>query len=97
MKKIQDIALQHINELRKNEFVGDIESIKKIGMDAANRIKIRVENDPAIIDVAEFYAKAVMASTMLPPGFRDQAVRNAIINCIIEWENINIEFDAQLK
>jgi len=77
--------------------VTDIESIKKMGVEAAGRIQRRLENDPAIIDVAEFYAKAVASSSMLPPGFREQAVRNAIINCIIEWEDINNEFNDQLK
>lgn len=97
MKTIQQITIDHLNGLRKNEFTSDIEQIKKIGGEAARRIQARIESDPAIIDLAEFYAKAVMASANLPMGFRDQAVRNAIINCIIEWENINNEFNDQLK
>ena len=97
MKNLQQITSEHINSLRKNEFVIDVEEIQKIGMSAANRIKARLENDPAIMDLSEFFTKSVMQTSFLPPGFRDQAIRNAIINCIMEWEQINREFEDQLK
>ena len=57
MKRLDEIATEHIRALRKNEFVFDTEQIIKIGTDAAHRIKSRVENDPAIAEFAEFFAQ----------------------------------------
>lgn len=97
MKTIQNIALEHINALRKREFVTSLEDVKQFGIEAAKKLQTRMTNDPAIIDVAEFYTRAMNASMVLPAGFREQAIRNVIMNAIMLWEDINREYDEQLK
>ena len=95
--KMEELTMEHLSELRKKEFVYDIEEIKKMGLLAAERIQKRIENDNAIVYLSEFFARKIETTSILPPGFRSQAIRNAIINCIIEWENINEEFNQQTK
>lgn len=97
MKNIQQITSEHINNLRKGQFTLDINEIEKNGAAVALRIKNRIENDPSVMDLADFFKNAVLFTATLPEPFKDQMVRNTIVNCLLEWEEINLEFEAQLK
>ena len=63
------------------------------------RVHERMVNDPAVIEIAEYFSNQMMlvASLPMPEAAKQAAVRGAVINCIMIWEDVNREFEAQLK
>lgn len=95
-KTIQQLATEHLNEIKTVEAAPQ-EEVARFSMDMTIRVYDRMKNDPAIIEIAEYFSRQMMLvpALPLPEVTKQSAIRGAVINCIIEWENIHQEFGEQ--
>ena len=98
MKTIQQIVTEHLNKLRTLEAAPQQE-VMRYSEQTLARVHDRMLNDPAIIEIAEYFSRQMMlaAALPMPETAKQSAVRGAVINCIMLWEDIAREFDDQLK
>jgi hypothetical protein len=98
MKTVQAIATEHLNKIKTVELAPQAEIIR-YSQEIMARVHDRMQNDPAIIEIAEYFSRQMMLAAQLPmpEAAKQTAVRGAVINCIIEWEQIHAEFNDQLK
>src|SRR6266852_3716389 len=98
IKTIQQLATEKLNTIRTLETAPQQE-VMRYSEQTLARVHDRMQNDPAIIEIAEYFSRQMMLAAQLPmpEAAKQTAVRGAVINCIIEWENIHQEFSDQLK
>ncbi len=99
MKTMLDITSEHIarNENLARMMPEDQASIR----DAVARQNRRVENDPAVKNLIHYFARgltaAVQGNLNAPPGMLAQMISGTMLQVVMEWEDINLEFDKQLQ
>src|SRR5258708_5994966 len=98
IKTIQQLATEHLNKIRILETAPQHE-VMRYSEQTLARVHARMQNDPAIIEISEYFSKQMMlaAALPMPEAAKQAAVRGAVINCIMLWEDIAKEFDDQLK
>jgi hypothetical protein len=75
------------------------EEVMKHSQETLARVHDRMQNDPAVIDLAEYFSKQMMLVAQLPmlEAAKQADVRGAVINSIMIWEDVNREFEEQLR
>lgn len=62
------------------------------------RLSNRMQNDPSLIALTAHFAQALAATLLvLPPNFHGQAIQSLLMQTVVEWEDVNIAYEAQLK
>jgi hypothetical protein len=62
------------------------------------RMALRMKEDPALGVFTTHYAQA-LAQTLrvVPEGLHASAIQSLLLQVVTEWEDVNREFEAQLK
>ena len=98
LKTIQELTTEKLNEIRIME-TAPAHEVATYSQETIARVHARMQNDPAVIELAEYFSKQMMlvAALRMPEAAKQAAVRGAVINCIIIWEDVAREFDEQFK
>ena len=62
------------------------------------RLSNRMQNDPSLSAFTAHFAGALAGTLkMIPEHLHGQAIQSLLLQTIVEWEDVALEYDAQLK
>ena len=86
LKTIPQLTTEKLNRIRILE-TAPADEVLRFSQETLARVHDRMENDPAIIEIAEYFSKQMMlvAALQMPEAAKQAAVRGGVINCIMMW------------
>ena len=99
MKTILDITREHLSKYDplQNPTISIQEIISRSKVQSESGHK-RMHDDPALEELSKHYGKVVMQTfTQLPPEQLGPGMKTAIVLAIMEWEQINHEYNKQFQ
>jgi hypothetical protein len=62
------------------------------------KLRQRMDNDPALVMVvANFTDSLAQVLAMFPPQTHRVFIQQCIVQALVEWESLNVEYNEQLK
>jgi hypothetical protein len=96
MKTLLDITREYV--ARNAALVNNPEQMIAEAHQAELRMQLRFKADPSLLTFVEHYSGALVnVQKILPLDMHPLVVRSLMAQVIAEWEEINLEFDGQLK
>ena len=96
MRILLEICQEHV--ARNAALVNNPEQMIAEAHQAELRMQLRFKADPSLLTFVEHYAGALVnVLQIMPPPTHPMVVRNLMAQVIDEWEQINIEYENQIK
>jgi hypothetical protein len=96
MKTLLDITREHIE--RNASLANQPEQLISEAHRADERMNARFQADPSLLTFVEHYAGALLnVLKILPPEIHPLIAKSLLAQVIAEWEEINLDFEDQLK
>lgn len=96
MKTMYQIVQEHV--AKTTTLINNPERMMAEAQRAEQRMQLRFKSDPSLHTFIEHNAAALVnILQMLPPPMHPMVTKSLMAQVIAEWEDINREFEAQLK
>ncbi len=96
LRTLPELVRAHID--RKAALAFDNEAIMREAKEAEARMKQRIKDDPSLYTFVSHYTDGMLAVLrIIPDPMKPVMLRELLAEIIMEWEDINLLYDEQLK
>jgi hypothetical protein len=96
MKTMYQIVQEHV--ARSAGLLNNPKQMMADAQRAEQRMQLRFKSDPSLLTFVEHYSGALVnVLQMLPPPMHLLVTKSLMAQVIAEWEDINREYEQQLK